>query len=76
MNCANSGFPAMQQMLPFMQPAPEQMMGNRKRMGPGKAIGMLPLDHQICLGAIEPACILELGVIDHDVFIGGHGCVM
>src|SRR3981189_3414683 len=43
----------------LMQPEPDQMMGNRERMGGKKAVGMLPLVHQGRLGAGEPACVLE-----------------
>ena len=54
-----------------MQPASEQMMGNGERMRPGKAVGMLPLEHQGRLGAVEPAGILQFGTVDDDVLVGG-----
>ena len=46
-------------------------MGNRKRMRPGEAVGMLPFDHQGRFGAVEPAGVLEFRMIDDDVVGGG-----
>ena len=55
----------------LMQPAPQQMVGDRKGMRSGEAVGMLPLDHQRRLGAVEPAGIFQFRVVDDDVLIGG-----
>src|SRR3954452_18875119 len=55
----------------FMQPAPKQMMSNGKWMRSRHAVGMLSLEHQGCLGAVEPARILELRPVDDDILVGG-----
>ena len=52
-----------------LQPAPDQMMGNRKWMRPGKPVWMLPFQHQRRLSTIEPARVFQFRAVDDDIFI-------
>src|SRR5216683_5728357 len=49
------------------EPCPDDMMGDRDRMGRRQAVGMPAQHHGGDLVAIEPAGILQLGTIDLEV---------
>src|SRR5205814_9134321 len=53
-----------------LQPAAEQMMGDRKRVWPREALRMFPLQHQRGLGAVAPARVFQFRAIDNDVLVG------
>ena len=52
-----------------MHPASDQMVRNCERMCGKQAVRMFAPVHQGDLGAIEPARVLELGAVHHDILV-------
>ena len=51
----------------LLHPGADDVIGDRDRRRRGQALGMLPQQHRRHLLAVEPARVLELVAVDHDV---------